>query len=209
MLRIYTVDISALPDQPGELPLSSYRLKQLSSCRIPQRRRQGLGAELLLIHALRDWKGSCTIPLCIETGSDGKPFLSEESLFFSLSHTGETAACAVCDAPVGIDIEEERPLRESVLRRCFSEEEQRLILESEHPSASFTELWTKKESYLKATGEGLRSLREIDLLSPPENAFFYYEQRGTLHFSVCVLGCPAVPERIENVELSEEMIVKM
>ena len=201
MLRVYYAEVAALPDQPGKLPLSSYRLSQLSSCRSPQKRRQGIGAELLLIHALRSWKGDFPLPPMLETEPGGKPFLSGTPIHFSLSHSGEIAACALCDVPMGIDVETERPLKEPLLRRCFSEREQRLILASEYPAASFTALWTRKESYLKATGEGLRSLGKTDLCASPENAFFHTMQQGTLHLSVCVLGQSAVPERVEKVEL--------
>ncbi len=206
MLRVYYAEVAAVPDQPGALPLSSYRLAQLSSSRSPQKRRQGIGAELLLIHALRSWKGDFPLPPMLETKPGGKPFLSGTPIHFSLSHSGEIAACALCDAPVGIDVETERPLKEPLLRRCFSEEEQRLILASEYPAASFTSLWTQKESYLKATGEGLRSLGKIDLCAPPEDAFFHTMQQGTLHLSVCVLGQSADPERVEKVELANTFL---
>ena len=206
MLRVYYAEVAAVPDQPGALPLSSYRLAQLSSCRSPQKRRQGIGAELLLIHALRSLKRDLPLPLMIEKEPGGKPFLSGTPIHFSLSHSGEIAACALCDAPVGIDVETERPLKEPLLRRCFSEEEQRLILASEYPAASFTSLWTQKESYLKAIGEGLRSLGKIDLCAPPEDASFHTMQQGTLHLSVCVLGQSADPERVENVELANTFL---
>lgn len=206
MLRIYYADISALPAESGDLPLSAYRLAQLSSCRLPLRRRQGLGAELLLIHALREEMGNCLLPLSIERTPDGKPFLPGSPIRFSLSHSGETVACAISDAPVGLDLEAEQPLKEALLHRFFSEQEQRLVLGSACPASAFTELWTKKESYLKATGEGLRALSGIDLLSPPENAFFHHWQLGTLHLSVCVLGCPAVPYRIKEIELSRAFL---
>lgn len=206
MLCIYYADVSGLPDQGGELPLSSYRLAKRSSCRLPRNRRQGLGAELLLIHALRERDPAFPLPLSIETGPEGKPCLRGEALSFSLTHSGETAACALCDGPVGIDLEAERPLQESVLRRCFSQREQRLVLEAQRPAAAFARLWTQKESYLKATGEGLRSLGGIDLLSPPEDAFFYHTQQAGLHLSVCVLGRPALPDRIEEVALSRAFL---
>ncbi len=35
----------------------------------------------------------------------GKPYFTEGSLHFSLSHAGNLAACALADAPVGIDLE--------------------------------------------------------------------------------------------------------
>lgn len=204
MLLTYYADVSALPDQPGRLPLSSYRLAQLASCRSSERRRQGIGAELLLIHALRSLDPSFLLPLSIEKEPCGKPYLRDSKLFFSLSHSRSFAACAVSDTPVGIDLEGERPMHEPVLRRCFSEQEQALIRRADRPDFAFIQLWTQKESYLKATGDGLRALNSIDLLSPPPNASFAHMLLGKMHLSVCVLGQPAGTSLPELVDLVKE-----
>lgn len=204
MLQIYYADVSVLPDDPGSMLLSSYRLKQLSKCKEPLKRRQGLGAELLLIHALSLWNKELTLPLSIETQAGGKPILSDQSIHFSLSHSGNYVACAISDYPVGVDLEAERPLYDSLLHRVFSEKERQRILNSENTPASFTEAWTRKESFLKATGEGLRAVKRFSVLDPPQNAAFFHTCMGELHLCVCVLDGPAVPDLLEQVDLVNE-----
>ncbi len=89
-------------------------------------------------------------------GENGKPYLKEyPEVFFNISHCRKGIACAVCDCPVGIDIEVIQPggeIRDLVLNR----EENAVVEMSETPEVEFTRIWTRKESFLKLTGEGIR-----------------------------------------------------
>lgn len=202
MLRVSYALIEAVPDQPEGLPLSAYRLRQLSVLRPSLRRRQGIGAELLLIRALRQFRPDWPVPLSISVDENGKPFLPDSGMFFSLSHSGAYAACALSDRPVGLDLERETAPRPPLLRRCFSAAEQEYIRSSSNPSAAFTQLWTGKESLGKATGAGLRAVRpEQDLLKLPAEIGLWHTAVEDLHLSVCVLGGDPFPELLERVSL--------
>ena len=80
-------------------------------------------------------------------------------LHFSLSHTRGLAACAVGRPyALGIDAEAWRtPAPIELASRYFAPTEVRLLIArapAERPS-TFYRLWTLKEAYLKATGQGL------------------------------------------------------
>ena len=94
----------------------------------------------------------------------GKPFCrSHPHIYFSLSHSGNFVALAISDREVGIDIEKLRPARENLVKRVCSQKEIDAISVSENPHVKFTEIWTKKEAYLKALGAGIdRELSTID-----------------------------------------------
>ena len=90
----------------------------------------------------------------------GKPFLKDYSDFhFNLSHSGDWVVGVVSDRPVGIDIEQIRQMKNSmdVAKRFFSEKEYAFLVETEEKSRVdlFYDIWTKKESLIKAVGKGL------------------------------------------------------
>lgn len=92
----------------------------------------------------------------ISYGEFGKPYLSDyPHAHFNISHSGQYIACAVCNRPVGIDVQVIRPYCPGVARRICVPEELQQIETSADLAAEFTKLWTKKEAYLKMLGYGL------------------------------------------------------
>lgn len=97
-------------------------------------------------------------------GPRGKPELAETPgagpLRFNMSHSNELALFAVARGrSVGIDIESLRPMpdAERIVGRYFAEreiEDFQNLAPSERLEGFFN-CWTRKEAYLKATGEGL------------------------------------------------------
>lgn len=86
----------------------------------------------------------------------GKPSLKDNCGFhFNISHCEELAVCATAQEPIGVDAEKIRKLAEHVLRRCFTEREISYVRENSSPDTAFFQLWTLKESLVKAIGSGL------------------------------------------------------
>ena len=157
MLRLYWADVSGVsPDQPGE-EFTAYRREKLAALRVPDKRRQSVGAELLLRQALADAAPGFPWPPEIRAGEYGKPAWNVEGLFFSLSHSGRLAACAVADRPLGLDLQKPEPYREALARRFFAPEEQAYLLASANRDRDFCRIWTMKEAWIKAVGTGLRT----------------------------------------------------
>lgn len=95
----------------------------------------------------------------IKYGCRGKPFI-KSTFRFNLSHSKNYTAIAVSDRfPIGIDIESPRVVRElrTVARKVFSDREIKIIDDCKESNrlGCFLKLWTRKEAYLKATGQGL------------------------------------------------------
>lgn len=86
----------------------------------------------------------------------GKPMLRENDLLhFNISHCSGLAVCAYAKSPIGIDAEKIRDFPERVMKRCFTEREIGFVKKSSCPNVSFFQLWTLKESLVKAIGKGL------------------------------------------------------
>jgi 4'-phosphopantetheinyl transferase len=100
-------------------------------------------------------------------GPQGKPELSHNfpntDLCFNVAHCEGFALVAVTRAAsVGVDVERVRRLPEfnELVNRFFSPREAELfakLSDNERPQAFFN-LWTRKEAWLKATGDGIASL---------------------------------------------------
>jgi 4'-phosphopantetheinyl transferase len=88
----------------------------------------------------------------------GKPFLQDyPSFHFNLSHSGKWIVCAADNESLGIDVEEIKASNLDVAERCFTAEEYRqltAIQDQKLRTSFFFDLWTLKESYIKAEGKG-------------------------------------------------------
>jgi 4'-phosphopantetheinyl transferase len=96
--------------------------------------------------------------LVVRTNEFGKPYLlNREDIFFNLTHSGDWVGCIVGNVSVGIDIEHVHPIELSLAKSCFSTREylELLTLPEKDRLDYFYELWTLKESYIKAVGKGL------------------------------------------------------
>ena len=121
-------------------------------------------------------------------GPHGKPSLGEttKNLHFNLAHSEDLALIAVAlGGPIGVDVERIRILDDfdELVSRFFSSRETavfRNLAPNQQPAAFFN-LWTRKEAWLKATGEGIGySLNRVEvtflpgeparLLSLPQNS---------------------------------------
>lgn len=126
----------------------------------------------------------------------GKPMLAEifanSGLFFNLSHSEGLGLCGVSWGQIGVDIEYIRPVSdlESLAKRFFLPREYDLLRRCSQPQASLTanlqpevffRYWTCKEAYLKATGDGIAQLEQIEVsLTPTEPAKLLIDEDWSL-----------------------------
>lgn len=136
--------------------VSDGRREKAARLRFEKDKRLSVGAELLLRHALRP---AGVEELSFAYGEYEKPYLPERDLHFNLSHSGEWVLCAVGGCELGCDIERLAPVNLKIARRFFSPVEYEDIAAAPTPQEQqerFFRYWTLKESFMKATGLGLR-----------------------------------------------------
>ena len=110
----------------------------------------------------------------------GRPCLTDSSIDFSITHTGEMIFCAVSknSGRVGLDAEDLSRVAggkiSALSARWFGEEELRVFSENASPR-EFLRLWTRKEAYVKRTGEGLRQMRQIDTYALRGDSVSFFE----------------------------------
>lgn len=85
--------------------------------------------------------------------SRGKPYVADRSdIYISITHTNGCIACAVSDQPVGIDAQMHSKVYLKIAEKMFTEGE-RVFIGSD--AERFFDVWTKKESFAKMTGDGI------------------------------------------------------
>lgn len=153
-------------------------------------------------------------PLQVACEARGKPYILHVPWHYNLSHSGDYAALAISDAPVGIDIQQMQPYRDSLVQRFFSAEEvaayEKLVsakvrgtssgwldaVEARrrntvvgqlfHDGASlFYTLWCRKEAYGKLLGTGLtEKVLKCNMLGDMD--VYLYESGELPGYRICV-----------------------
>ena len=134
-------------------------------------------------------------PSEIEILRAGKPRLKNSEIQFNLSHSEDWILLGVGEMPLGVDIQKISSIREKVMEAYYTESEKELV--KEYGVTAFYEIWTKKESYVKYTGEGIKGLKNAYII-PPEVDFFTDIVNG-YQIAVCSeIGY--LPKKIEIVK---------
>jgi 4'-phosphopantetheinyl transferase len=90
-----------------------------------------------------------------------KPYISgHDDVFFNISHSGNMVVLALSDKEVGVDIEEDKHFKDSLVNYVFTAEDISLAgalteICSLTEDQAFTRLWTAKESIMKYSGMGI------------------------------------------------------
>lgn len=131
-------------DRCRRLVFEHHRRRQLVAC--------ALLRQLLSIHLQRPAE-----QLRWQKAAHGKPYLADGSCHFNLTHSENVAALAVASQELGLDVEDRTRRVEyfALGKRFFAPAEALELERSAHPREFFFEIWTAKEAYIKALGDGL------------------------------------------------------
>ena len=207
-MRIFYGNVGGLTEQVRREYrkfLTAERRQNVESCVREADKRRCFGAGLLLWYGLH----ICGIPfdeVTVQRGRDGKPYLMEYPDFqYNLSHAGDYVAAVFDEKAVGIDIEQDSRCREQIAKRFWMPEEYAYLMEAEAQAEReerFGRIWTRKESYIKATGAGMRQgLDTFCALKEQEGDWHFrtYRIEEGYQISVCSRAKVTVeqPERLD------------
>jgi len=176
-LRLYTMDTEKLTDdayfRECYNQLSSARRAKIDRYHFRKDKMLSLGAGILLDKGLREY-GLREAKVQFGLKKNGKPYLRDyPQIHFNLAHSEKMVLAVFADAEVGCDIEYTKEADLELAKRFFRPEEYAYLagLEGEQQNSAFFQLWTLKESFLKATGMGMEL---------PLNAFGFYLSEGEI-----------------------------
>jgi len=120
---------------------------------------RGLIGELLIKNIITEKLGVISKNIIFNKNPYGKPYLKDYQDFnFNIAHSGEFVVCAIDKQCIGIDIEKIRDIEyKTIAEKFFAKKELDFILNADEKKqlSNFYEIWTLRESLLKADGRGL------------------------------------------------------
>lgn len=109
----------------------------------------------LLSEMYRQYVGDPMPPIALT--ERGKPYFTEGSWQFSISHSKGHVFCALSQKPIGIDAEEwDRQINLGLADKILSPMEREQFEKAEDKRIALLNFWVLKEAAAKCSGEGLR-----------------------------------------------------
>ena len=160
----------------SSLPFGESERERLRSIKNPAAQKNSLSALLCLDRLIK--RTICSgEDLTIIREKNGKPRFASLPYHFSITHSRDLCAVALCKENVGIDLEFVDASRnvEALSKRFFSPEEHSRLLASENSLEDFFALWVKKEALAKLSGEGLASICSGQIIDRSAYSFKEYK----------------------------------
>ena len=109
----------------------------------------------LLARLYREYTGRELPPIAVT--DRGKPYFTDGSAHFSISHTKRRVFCALSECPIGIDAEElDRDIHLGLVEKILSPAEKAQFDTAPDKRLALLTFWVLKEARAKLTGQGLR-----------------------------------------------------
>lgn len=197
--------------------LSEYAREKLENCTNEKRTREIILGDAVRRELLAEVNAQDE-PLALR--ERGKPYLpGRKDVGFNISHSGELAVGVLLTVStedvgfeIGCDVEKIDRNRtcgrqNRIMKHAFAESERLLVESSSDPAAEFYAVWTRKEAYLKYTGEGIAvSLASVDTIRLPTSCttetFTLRDSSGEEYvFSVCMpSSCAKIEKKAEFIQ---------
>ena len=137
----------------------------------------------IMLNHLLEKHFSISNPKILKT-KNGKPYIENKNVHFSLSHTNGLVACVIANSCVGVDCEKivtkSKEEIQKFAKRFFVENEINLLEKGGFSQNDFFKIWTGKEATIKKLGTTIADIKKIDVTQ--ENLIFR-EENG---YIICI-----------------------
>ena len=153
-MKILYADINEFETEYLKGLVSKERLERSLKYRQEEDVKRSLLAEALLNYGIKDMYPDVAVPVIPEIDEYKKPHVYTKTgeINYSISHSGDYVVCVISDKPAGIDIEKIGENNTRVAKRFYTDMENQYVT----GAASFYNIWTLKESFMKIMGLGMK-----------------------------------------------------
>ena len=187
-MNMYSVKLNGEYDdiiESGKKKMTGEQFSRILKYRFDKDRAMNTVSFFFKKHLIENVLGVCNYNL-LKTDY-GKPYLMNyPNLKFNISHAGDWIVGVVSENDIGIDVEHIKKMDDllSIAERFFAKDEYcyiKSISDKRKQLDTFFLIWTKKESLIKAVGEGLSipldSFNVISGSGAPAEVIEYYGSR--------------------------------
>jgi 4'-phosphopantetheinyl transferase len=138
--------------------LDNEKINRIKKYKFIEDQVRALYGDFLVRYILVEKYGYKNEEIKYRTNKFGKPFLENiQNIHFNYSHSGDWVVCAIDNKPIGIDIQEMVNINLDISKFILSEKELHYMRMNKEidQKRCFFDLWTLKESYIKALGIGM------------------------------------------------------
>lgn len=172
-MKWYKYDIRELSDKEyckWYSLMSVEKQHRVDRFRFEDDKKRTVAGEMLARKAISNWCNVAIEDIIFDYKGHGKPYAVGLDVEFNISHSGDIVVCAVDSSPIGIDVEEIRPIDLNVAKRICTDDELLYIFGHKPTEQDFIyttdmefltrffEIWTKKEAYFKWMGTGFNNI---------------------------------------------------
>jgi len=177
--------------------LDDPEVERATSFRLERDRTRFISHHAFTRRVLARYVGVSPTAVTVRTASRGKPEVDPTyGIDFNTSRSGGLSVVAVSRGRVGVDIEAMRPIDDALelADGLFTDEERRFLRSAPRATRddALLELWTRKESVVKAFGAGLSApLDTFEVSRAGGSRDAYHGRFGSEPFVVCQLDAPS------------------
>ncbi len=134
----------------------------------PLAKKQCIAADRLMRVALSEALNLPKDQIFICVSPEGKPYLENNPVYFSVSHSENIVVCVVSHRPIGVDVELIRPISPSAQEKICTDTELeylRAAKNDEERLYRFFTLWTRKEALFKMDCSLCKIFSKTDVLT--------------------------------------------
>ena len=189
-MKEYFCDISTVSDEEFARRYRQMQPERRAKCdRLinPLAKKQCIAADQLMRIALSEALNLPKEQISLCVSPDGKPYLENDPVYFSISHSENIVVCVVSDCPVGVDAELIRPIPPSAQEKICTKTELeylRTAKNDEERLYRFFTLWTRKEALFKMDCSLCKIFSETDALTPSDQRNFITREENGFIISI-------------------------
>ena len=143
--------------------------------------KQSIVGEILLSKLLKKIYNIDYKDIKITINNDGKPFIDNHNIYFSISHSNEYVICVISSKQIGVDIEKMKDINNNVKKYFMSDNELKKFIDK-----NLFEIYTLKEAYIKMKGTSFLEMKEneIENIMKSHKIRFNYDIEGYI-IAIC------------------------